>query len=126
MDMHSGGGAKEKYAKIYIEAPEAEAKVIFFNRFGHNPERVSCTCCGDDYSISSDESFAQLSAYDRGCRFDRSSNKYVEESSSDSYLPYLAVDDYANDKGVLLIRDHEIKPEERAGDVPTQGYVWAE
>lgn len=31
-DMHSGGGQKEKWAKIYIEAPEEEARVIFYNR----------------------------------------------------------------------------------------------
>ena len=39
-DMHSGGGQKEKFGHCYIEAPENEAKVIFYNRFGHNPERV--------------------------------------------------------------------------------------
>jgi len=53
MDMHSGGDLKEKWQYIYIEAPEEEAKVIFYNRFGHNPNRVTCTCCGKDYSISS-------------------------------------------------------------------------
>ena len=43
-DMASGGDTKEEpYENIYIEAPEEEAKVIFYNRFGHNPERVSCT-----------------------------------------------------------------------------------
>jgi hypothetical protein len=68
MDMHSGGGLKEKAQYIYIEAPEAEAKVIFYNKFGHNPDRVSCTCCGSDYSISSGEDLVQLTGYDRGCR----------------------------------------------------------
>lgn len=66
-DMHSGGGLKEKQARIYIEAPEAEAKVIFFNRFGHNPERVTCTCCGDDYSISESLSLGQASGFHRNC-----------------------------------------------------------
>jgi len=68
MDMHSGGGLKEfPYRNIYIEAPEAEAKVIFYNRFGHNPNRVTCTCCGGDYSITEEATFAQASAYERGC-----------------------------------------------------------
>jgi len=53
-DMHSGGGAKEKWELIFIEAPEDEAISIFYNRFGHNPNRVSCTCCGADYSIYED------------------------------------------------------------------------
>jgi hypothetical protein len=29
------------------------------------------------------------------------------------------------DGGVLFIYAHEIKPEERVGEVPEQGYVWA-
>lgn len=63
-DMHSGGGLKEEpYNMIYIEAPEDVAKTIFFNKFGHNPERVSCTCCGDDYGIY--EVDAPKSQYDK-------------------------------------------------------------
>ena len=70
MDMHSGGGAKEApYEYIYIEAPESEAKTIFYNRFGHNPERVSCACCGEDYSISEEESLEQATAFERGCDY---------------------------------------------------------
>jgi len=67
-DMHSGGGLKEKWHYIYIEAPEDEAIIIFYNRFGHNPHRVSCTCCGADYFIGENESLAQLTGYHRGCR----------------------------------------------------------
>lgn len=69
MDMHSGGGLKESpYQYIYIEAPEAEATVIFYNRFGHSPSRVTCTCCGDGYSINEGQSLKQLSGFDRNCR----------------------------------------------------------
>jgi hypothetical protein len=50
-DMHSGGSSKEEWSVIYIELPEEQACVYFQNRFGHNPRRVSCTCCGSDYSI---------------------------------------------------------------------------
>lgn len=67
MDMHSGGGQKGPADKILIEAPEAEARVIFYNRFGLNPDRVSCTCCGEDYSVSEEESLAEATAYDRNC-----------------------------------------------------------
>src|SRR5688572_7477224 len=68
-DMHSGGGAKEKpFEKIYIEAPADEAKVVFYNRFGHNPERVTCTCCGEDYTVDSHESLARLTGFHRNCR----------------------------------------------------------
>lgn len=68
-DMHSGGGQKAPWQHIYIEAPEAEAKVIFYNRFGHNPERVTCTCCGNDYSVSEAETLAEASGYQRGCDY---------------------------------------------------------
>lgn len=63
-DMNSGGEQKEKWSKIIIEAPEEEAKIIFYNRFGHSPDRVTCTCCGEDYSTSEDDNLFQLIAYD--------------------------------------------------------------
>jgi hypothetical protein len=71
MDMHSGGDSKEKAEYIFIEAPESEAKVIFYEKFGHDPERVSCACCGQDYSITAgekEEDLAQITGLERGCR----------------------------------------------------------
>lgn len=137
-DMHSGGGTKEgKYEKIYIEADEKQAKVIFYNRFGHNPERVTCTCCGEDYSISSEKSLSQLSAYHRNCHHD--GKKYVESRNkgSDKYCrtkaelleqikrkPHIKLKDYVKQDDVLVIRAADIKPDEKIGDVPSQGYVW--
>ncbi len=50
-DMHSGGGKKEKWEHIFIQANEEEAKKAFMNKFGHDPEYVTCDCCGRDYSI---------------------------------------------------------------------------
>lgn len=72
-DMHSGGGCKEKpYEQIYIEAEsEEEAKRIFYGRFGHNPDRVTCTCCGRDYSISSSESLEDATKYQREQAWER-------------------------------------------------------
>lgn len=68
MDMHSGGGLKEAPKQyIYIEASEAEARVIFYNRFGHSPNRVSCTCCGEDYSLSEGVSLLRVTAFERHC-----------------------------------------------------------
>ena len=69
-DMHSGGCTKEDpYDKIYIQASKEEAKVIFYNRFGHNPDRVSCTCCGSDYSISESPTLEDASGFHRNCRY---------------------------------------------------------
>jgi hypothetical protein len=66
MDMHSGGGCKEEpYEYIYIQAPEEEARVIFYNRFGHDPDRVSCTCCGQDYSVTEYDSLDKATEFER-------------------------------------------------------------
>jgi hypothetical protein len=66
--MNSGGGQKEKWGQIFIEAPRDEAIAVFYARFGHNPERVSCTCCGEDYAIDTDGSLAAITAYERRLR----------------------------------------------------------
>lgn len=106
MDMHSGGGCKETpYEYIYIEALREEAEVIFFNRFGHNPNRVTCTCCGEDYSISSHEDLIQLTDYNRRGT---------------------PLKEYKQTKNVLFISASEIKTRERQGSIPKQGYVWME
>ena len=144
MDMHSGGGTKEAfYEKILIEAPEDEAKVIFYNRFGHNPERVSCTCCGDDYSISSEEDLAQLTGYDRGCisgdvgkgknkkHFYAEPNNLPEDFKKGDFQPlhpdkYIPLKKYLKLPTVLVIRSKDIKSSERSGSVPEQGYCWVD
>lgn len=129
MDMHSGGGTKEPpFEFIYIEAPEAEAKVVFYNRFGHNPERVTCACCGDDYSIGEEPSLAQATAYNRGCEYDDEAKVYVERLRTRFMAPghLLTVEEYAADPTVLVIPADEIRDAERVGDVPAQGYVWVD
>lgn len=147
-DMHSGGSQKEDYAHIYIEAPEEEAKIIFYNRFGHNPDRITCTCCGNDYSISDSDSIEQLTAFDRGCRYayfrdgimlsDEESepikykrnngllSKWIEEPDRqyDPNKKLLTLDEYFNKKDVLAIYDKDILPEERIGELPEEGYIW--
>lgn len=121
-DMHSGGGTKEKpYEKIYIEAPEEEAKVIFYNRFGHNPERVSCTCCGEDYSISESDTLEQASGYHRNCAWDKDAKGYIEKPNKYNDT-FLTVEDYSKQEDVLIIPKSEIKDSERIGDVPSEGY----
>ncbi len=125
-DMCSGGGQKEDWSHIYIEAPEDEAVVIFYNRFGHSPHRVTCTCCGEDYSIHEYETLAEASAYERNCKWDKKLKKYVEEADKSRYssLKHIPLEDYIKGDGVLVIYAEDIKPEEREGEVPQQGYVW--
>lgn len=125
MDMHSGGSQKEKWQYIYIQAPKEEAKVIFYNRFGHNPERVTCTCCGDDYSITESETLEQATGFERGCEWDSDKKQYIEEGDAKfNWRKYMTLDEYRKKDDVLFIEAAEIKDEERTGDVPIEGYVW--
>jgi hypothetical protein len=130
-DMHSGGGQKEAWSQIYIQAPESEAISIFYSRFGHNPHRVTCTCCGDDYSISESKSLSQATGFHRGCGYDKK-GKYVEEPDTSkwgtkeyqSMKEFLKSFKFPEGGTALLIFKDEIKNEERNGYVPEQGYVW--
>jgi hypothetical protein len=156
-DMHSGGGTKEgNYDKIYIEAPQEEAEIIFYNRFRHNPNRVTCTCCGADYAIAAHDSLEQASGYPRNCEFGyfvKDTQEYVGdlgyktpgyeyvkskgwllngqevegryiEKHHGGYGDYLTVEEYVKSPDVLVISAEDIKPEERVGEIPEQGYVW--
>jgi len=127
MDMHSGGELKERHQYIYIEAPEEEAKVIFYNRFGHNPERVTCTCCGEDYSISESETLQHASSYERGCEWGKEDEGYLEQArvGYGGYVyDYQPLDKWLESGEALAIYSSQIDPKERVGSLPMQGYVW--
>lgn len=126
MDMHSGGGTKEPpYEFIFIEAPEDEAKVIFYNRFGHNPEHVTCTCCGDDYSTIEGKTLKLATVYDRGCKYDAKKKDYVEKPDEErTWNKYMTLPEYKKQKNVLIIPKAKIKTTKRKAEVPEQGYVW--
>ena len=148
MDMRSGGGLKEPYAYIYIEALcEDDAITIFYNRFGHSPHRVTCTCCGEDYGVDDGDSLADISAYERGCDYayfrpdgtecpkdegwitgkgiaEGYSAKYVERKGK--YRKHVTLGEYLKDSRVLVIRATDIQESERQGTVPDQGYIYHE
>lgn len=143
MDMCSGGSHKEDFSYALIEAPREEAKIIFFQRFGHNPERVTCTCCGDDYVIDESETLAEATAYDRGLRWvsgDHGGGRYLEpgEPAPEGMAEKLGrwregegstVAEFLSDPvrfGYVIIRADEIRDGERVGEVPKQGYVWVD
>lgn len=52
VDVWSGGSAKEPWDRIFIQAPVSVACLVFESIFEHNPRNVSCTCCGEEYSIA--------------------------------------------------------------------------
>src|SRR3990167_4245318 len=106
LGMHSGGSLKEKQHYIYIEAPEAEARVIFYNRFGHNPDRVTCTCCGDDYSISEEETLREVTAFERGCDYENHLG-YLERAGR--FGAYQTLETYLHSGGAHFIPAEEIQ-----------------
>ena len=122
--MHSGGGQKLDWAYVYIEADESTAKSVFYSRFGRNPDRVTCTCCGPDYSISENESLEQASGYHRNCKC--VGDKYVEEIAEGyrAQSGYLTVEEYSARPEVKVIRASEITEVEKNSEVPEEGYVW--
>lgn len=150
MDMHSGGGQKLSWAYIYIEAPEKEAAIIFQNRFKRNPHRITCTCCGDDYSLSEETGgLEQATAYERGCRHayfrpdgtecpDEEgwksgkgttpgyTSRYVEDGGGKYSFgrKYTPLAEYLKSKSVKVIYAKDIKPKERKGELNEEGYVW--
>lgn len=99
-DMHSGGRTKEgEYEYIYIEAPEEEAKIVFYNRFGHDPERISCDCCGEDYQIEESDTLEEASEYHR-------------KNVSDEHIT-ISIEKYIQEKEVLVIYAKDILPDEK-------------
>lgn len=110
-DMHSGGGLKEDFSIAYIEAPEDEAKAVFYSRFGHSADRITCTCCGEDYSVSTDPTLEAATEYER-------------THSWDSSLRADSLEEFVANPNVLVIRADEIEDHERISDIPEQGWVW--
>lgn len=130
-DMHSGGGQKLDWGHIFIESPQAEAEVIFYNRFGRNPHKVTCTCCGPDYSISEeegegDDGLAQATGYERNCYYNVADHLYLELPRRPGAKDCQKLDDYLASGKACVIRAEEIKPEERQGELPQQGYMWVD
>lgn len=153
MDMYSGGNTKEKgYGYIYIEAPEKEAMMVFYNRFGHNPNRVSCTCCGEDYSISESETLAEVTGHERDCKTLKTKKfksgkkkgwykpkskalRYYYEKNESPPKGYefdtswgnrecQTLREYCKSSGVLVVYASDIKPQEHLGELSEEGYVW--
>lgn len=100
-DMHSGGDLKLNWSKIYVELPRDRAIEYFKTRFGRDPYNVTCSCCGEDYSISEEDTLEQVSGYHRNCAYDVNTDKYVESSDDSCY--FIPLDDYRKLEDVLII-----------------------
>ena len=63
-DMSSGGSRKLKHRIIYIEANTKLAIFGFKCIFDIDPEKTTCKCCGENYSIHSGENREDLCYYE--------------------------------------------------------------
>ena len=123
-DMNSGGGQKLDWAQIFIEAPRKEAESVFSARFGRSPNRVTCTCCGPDYSVNEEPTLEQITWFERGCKLSKD-GAVIEEQGAE-YRPYLTLREYIARKDVKVIPANEISEQERAAIVKRQGYIWVD
>lgn len=120
-DMHSGGGLKQKpYQHIFIQAEEKAAKIVFYSRFGHDPDRVTCNCCGEDYSITQCSSLSEATAYNRNCAYSTDLKCWIEEPDTryNSSAKLISLEDFLNRPDVLVITADTIDPDEYIGAVP--------
>jgi len=109
LDMHSGGELKQPpYKVVYIEAELEQAKRVFYHRFSHNPDRVTCTCCGPDYNVDESPTIEEATEYDRNPGY--GDPKTMEQLKSDGEHLFIPADLIGSD--------------EKYGDLPEGGYVW--
>lgn len=114
-DMHSGGGTKIRpFDKIYIQAPELEARYIFQEIFDRHPEHVSCSCCGEDYSVTEFTDLLQATGSERHAHYD--GTKYLEEpdhSRRTNGYPLVPIEEHIRKENNLCVFAYLIKSEWR-------------
>ena len=97
MDMYSGGCRKSQWEYIYIEGNEEDARAIFEERFGRNPDNITCNCCGEDYFVSEYETLEEATYFER--------RDFLRRGNS------LSIDDFFDKyPNVLLIKCNEKCP----------------
>jgi hypothetical protein len=104
-DSHSGGNARTRWHKIYVEAPEAEARAIFAARLNQDPDAVACSCCGKNFMVCDYATLTEATAYERNCECDEDSGEYFERQRAEmASVPYRTLAEYMTDPGVLFLR----------------------
>lgn len=63
-DMHSGGEAKTAWEIIYAEGDEETARKIVAEALSIDTEAVTCSCCGEDFSVLEFDSLEDAASLD--------------------------------------------------------------
>lgn len=129
-DMHSGGIQTTEYAHIFVELPEDAAIGWFRDRFGENPLRVRCHCCGPNFSVTQGPDLRQATAYERNCQFvkvegESGGGHYIEEEDTrftfgGDHIPFEEYVENAEDHGALIVTADEL-PNELRDEATTEG-----
>lgn len=59
-DLSSGGYQKEGFQKLAVNLSMDKAEKWFEETYGHDPYRMTCDCCGPDYSVYEFDSLEEL------------------------------------------------------------------
>jgi len=103
-DAYADGKLKFKsFEWIIVEGKEKDALALFMDITNVDPKKVTCTCCGQHYSIREHDSVFQATAFERGCRFDKTLECFVEEVSDFPIIHYTNVEDFIERDNVLII-----------------------
>ena len=90
MDMHSGGHQKTPFTHIYIDDPLEKAILTFKELFQHDPDNVTCTCCGTDFVYEEYDSLEEATAYDRGGKWFPNNGKYEQTEPDQTVEEYFS------------------------------------
>jgi hypothetical protein len=96
MDMHSGGKLKTPFTHIYVDAPLDKALGIFKDTFQHDPDNVTCKCCGEDFVYEEYNSLEDATAYDRKAEWDDIKQRYFYETAK------ISLDEYFSGKNKVI------------------------
>lgn len=147
VDMHSGGGNKlardtqgnivadhryrpdkalQAIEHFFIETTEKEAVAYFYNKYGRNPDCVTCTCCGSDYSFAEYPTLAKASNFERGARY--GTDEDLPDDSKYAYKKYTPLQQWLDNlpATIHIVRAEDIRPQDTVGEPPVQGYVYHE
>lgn len=123
-DMHSGGRTKiEPYNHIFIELPEKEAISAFYSRFNRNPNRITCTCCGSDYSISEYDSLERATSFFRNVEIQEDGTEKPRNNYFGNGKPR-TMDELKAEKDFLFICEEDARKEDTTYEPPEEGWVW--
>jgi hypothetical protein len=113
-DQGTDGRRKEKWLMICIEAHHQEAIPYFKKRFGHDPQRVTCQCCGQDYSIHEANTLSEATHYERTMeaqmrwRMNTGNTHWGMHRINENVEP-LTVEEYQKTGELLVIRRFEME-----------------